>query len=94
MLLAWVRGILFGVTCALFLGTGQDVLAQDLASADPTGDAKTSAYRSPILTLSPEELYARSKFGDTVKQRAEAFATNWHKKMTVLRPHSYKKKKI
>ena len=74
MLLVWVRGILFGVTCALFLGTGQDVLAQDLASADPIGDAKKSAYRSPILTISPEGVYAGSKFGDTIKRRADALA--------------------
>ena len=74
MLLVWVRGILFGVTCALFLGTGQDVLAQDLARADPIGDAKKLAYRSPILTLSPEGVYAGSKFGDTIKRQAEALA--------------------
>ena len=75
MLSVWVRGILFGVTCALSFGTGQDVLAQELATADFTSGAETSAYRSPILTLSPEELYTRAKFGDTVKKRAEAFAT-------------------
>ena len=74
MLLVWVRGILFGVTCALFLGTGQDVLAQDLARADPIGDAKKLAYRSPILTLSPEGVYEGSKFGDTIKRQAEALA--------------------
>ena len=70
-----VRGILFVVTCALFLGAGQDVLAQELVIADPTGDAKTSVYLSPILTLSPEEVYSGSNFGGTIKRRAEAFAT-------------------
>ena len=74
MLLVWVRGILFGVTCALSLGTGQDVLAQELTSADPIGDAKKSAYLTPILTLSPERVYAGSKFGDTIKRRADALA--------------------
>jgi len=74
MLLVWVRGILFGVTCALSLGTGQDVLAQELTSADPIGDAKKSTYLSPILTLSPEGIYAGSKFGDTIKRRSEALA--------------------
>jgi Skp family chaperone for outer membrane proteins len=75
MALAWLRGIFFGLTWALFLGVGQGAMAQELATADFTSGAKTSAYRIPILTLSPEELYTRSKFGDTVKKRAEAFAT-------------------
>ena len=70
-----VRGILFVVTCALFLGAGQDVLAQELVIADPTGDAKTSVSLSSVLTLSPEEVYSGSNFGRTIKRRAEAFAT-------------------
>ena len=74
MLSTWLRGIFFGLICALFLGEGQGAIAEELPTAGLTSGVKTSAYRSPILTLSPEELYARSKFGDTVKKRAEAFA--------------------
>jgi Skp family chaperone for outer membrane proteins len=74
MLSTWLRGIFFGLICALFLGEGQGAIAEELPTARFTSGVKTSAYRSPILTLSPEELYARSKFGDTVKKRAEAFA--------------------
>ena len=74
MLSTWLRGIFFGLICALFLGEGQGAIAEELPTARLTSGVKTSAYRSPILTLSPEELYARSKFGDTVKKRAEAFA--------------------
>ena len=73
--MAGVRWIIMGLACFLFMGTKQAALAQERTTPDPAGGAKTLAYRSPILTLSPDELYARSKFGDTVKQRAEAFAT-------------------
>ena len=71
---AWVLGIVNGLTCALFLGAGQGAFAEELRPATPTVDTKTSAYRSAILTISPEDLFQDSEFGGALQRRAATFA--------------------